>query len=103
MDGEEPSILLSFISLLSRYYSSSVATRTVSLGPVELLMSVLPLYSLVLCIPFSNHFVSEKEEKIKLKKLISSMNYKAWHFFPSFFVSSLHVIIFLASIFYITS
>ena len=44
--GEVPSTLLSFC-LSSRYYSSSVATRTVSLGPVVLLLSFLPLYSCV--------------------------------------------------------
>ena len=36
------------LSLSSRYYSSSVATRTASLGPAGLLMSVLPLFSCVL-------------------------------------------------------
>ena len=33
------------LSLSSRYYNSSVATRTAPLGPVEQLLSVLPLYS----------------------------------------------------------
>ena len=38
--------------LSSRYYSSCVLTRTTSLGPVELLSFVLPLYSFVLlCTP----------------------------------------------------
>ena len=33
------------LSLSSKYYSSSVATRTTLLSPVRLLLSVLPLYS----------------------------------------------------------
>ena len=40
----EPSTLLPFC-LSSRYYSSSVAKQRASLGPVRLLLSVLPLYS----------------------------------------------------------
>ena len=38
------------LSLSCRYYSSCVAKRTASLGPVGLLMFVLPLYSFLLCI-----------------------------------------------------
>ena len=39
------------LSLSSIYSNSSVATQAASLGSVRLLLSVLPLYSLVLCTP----------------------------------------------------
>ena len=48
MGGEEPSTLLSLCLLSSRYYNSSVATRTASFGLVGLLLFVLPLYSFIL-------------------------------------------------------
>ena len=114
MGGEEPSTLLSFC-LSSRYYSRNVITRTASLGPVGLLLSVLPLHS-----PFTlsyspslslrrllKNWVENEEDRLNLTKTqptdgLSSLPFPSLPF-PSLHFPSLQFTSFHFTLLYFTS
>ena len=52
------------LSLSSKYPISNVATRTALTSLVELLLSVLPLYSFILCVRAGEEAMDEKEVRV---------------------------------------